>query len=100
MAASAFDGTTLRATKSSQFLNLLLARASTMALARAGPICGSVSGSVAVAVLRLMLLTAAAGGAGIAGFSGVEGVGGKGVVGVGDVENNHVGSDSERYTSV
>src|SRR5882762_3509845 len=42
MAASAFDGTTLRATKSSQFLNLPLTRASTMALARAGPICGSV----------------------------------------------------------
>ena len=71
MAASAFDGTTLRATKSSQFLNLPLARASTMALARAGPICGSVSSSVAVAVLRLILLTTGAVVVGFAGFAGV-----------------------------
>src|SRR5499426_4863712 len=57
MAASAFAGTTFRATKSSQFLNGLLARASTMALARCGPIFGSVSSSVAVAVFRLIFLT-------------------------------------------
>jgi hypothetical protein len=61
----------LRATKSSQFLNLPLARASTMASARAGPICGSVSRSVAVAVLRLILLTTGAGAVGFAGFAGV-----------------------------
>src|SRR5215475_14430404 len=59
MAASAFAGTTFRATKSSQFLNGLLARASTMALARCGPIFGSVSSSVAVAVFRLIFLTTA-----------------------------------------
>ena len=53
MAASAFDGTTLRATKSSQFLNFGFARASTIALARAGPICGRASSSAAVAVFRL-----------------------------------------------
>src|SRR5215470_12604863 len=65
MAASAFAGTTFRATKSSQFLNGPLARASTMALARAGPICGNVSISVAVAVLRLIFLTIGAVAAGV-----------------------------------
>src|SRR5262249_5750889 len=83
MAASAFDGTTLRATKSSQFLNLPLARASTMALARAGPICGSVSSSVAVAVLRLILLTTGAGVVGFAGFAGVVTAGAAGLCGCG-----------------
>src|SRR5712671_5690170 len=83
MAASAFDGTTLRATKSSQFLNLPLTRASTMALARAGPICGSVSSSVAVAVLRLILLTTGAGVVGFAGFAGVVTAGAAGFDGCG-----------------
>src|SRR6188472_4329197 len=46
---------TLRATKSSQFLNFALARASTIALERAGPICGTLSSSATVAVLRLTL---------------------------------------------
>src|SRR5258705_7197552 len=66
MAASAFAGTTFRATKSSQFLNGDLARSSTMALARAAPICGSVSSSVAVAVFRLIFLTIGAVAAGVA----------------------------------
>src|SRR5215468_8408519 len=78
MAASAFDGTTLRVTKSFQSLNLPLARASTMALARAGPICGSVSSSVAVAVLRLILVTT---GAGVAGFAGMVMAGAAGFAG-------------------
>src|SRR5215475_9295342 len=65
MAASAFAGTTFRATKSSQFLNGLLARASTMALARCGPIFGSVSSSVALAVFRLIFLTTGAVAAGV-----------------------------------
>src|SRR6478672_1933449 len=55
MATAASAGTTLRATKSSQFLNFPLARASTMALERAGPICETLSSSAAVAVLRLTL---------------------------------------------
>src|SRR5262249_29358163 len=55
MAAAASAGTTLRATKSFQSLNFALVRASTMALERAGPICGSLSSSAAVAVLRLVL---------------------------------------------
>jgi len=83
IAASAFDGTTLRATKSSQFLNLPLARVSTMALARAGPICGRVSSSVAVAVLRLILLTTGAGVVGFAGFAGVVTAGAAGFDGCG-----------------
>src|SRR5262245_38593326 len=55
MAAAASAGTTLRATKSFQSLNFALPRASMMALERAGPICGSLSSSAAVAVLRLVL---------------------------------------------
>src|SRR3981189_2326304 len=55
MAAAASAGTTLRATKSSQFLNFSLARASTIALERAGPIWDTLSSSAAVAVLRLTL---------------------------------------------
>ena len=55
IAAAASAGTTLRATKSSQFLNFSLARASTIALERAGPICGTLSSSATVAVLRLTL---------------------------------------------
>ena len=75
IAASAFDGTTLRVTKSSQFLNGPFARASTIALARAGPIWGSVSSSVAVAVLRLILRVAGATavGAAAAGAAGLAG---------------------------
>src|SRR4030081_3321936 len=54
-AAVASAGRTLRATKSSQFLNFALARASTITFERAGPICGSLSSSATVAVFRLTL---------------------------------------------
>src|SRR5258707_6068768 len=71
MAAVASAGTTLRATKSSQFLNFALVRASTMALERAGPICGSLSSSAAAAVLRLVLTACGAVAAPVvAGFAG------------------------------
>src|SRR5262245_22317504 len=71
IAAAASAGTTLRATKSSQFLNFALARASMIALERAGPICGSLSSSAAVAVLRLVLATCGAVAAPVvAGFAG------------------------------
>src|SRR5262249_30831210 len=83
IAAAASAGTSLRATKSSQFLNFALARASMIALERAGPICGSLSSSAAVAVLRLVLATCGAvaapvvAGAGVvtagAGFAGCAG---------------------------
>src|SRR5258705_8481520 len=82
MAASAFDGTTLRFTKSSQFLNFSLVRASMIALARTTPICGKPSSSVTVAVLRLTFLTTGvaaadvvdAGAAGLAGVAAGAGV--------------------------
>src|SRR5262249_53679184 len=71
IAAAASAGATLRATKSSQFLNFALARASMIALERAGPICGSLSSSAAVAVLRLVLATCGAVAAPVvAGFAG------------------------------
>src|SRR6516225_7212023 len=71
IAAAASAGTTLRAMKSSQFLNFALARASMIALERAGPICGSLSSSAAVAVLRLVLATCGAVAAPVvAGFAG------------------------------
>src|SRR2546429_5238388 len=71
MAAAASAGTTLRATKSSQFLNFALARASMIALERTGPICGSLSSSAEVAVLRLVLATCGAVAAPVvAGFAG------------------------------
>src|SRR5262249_49409746 len=60
IAAAASAGTTLRATKSSQLLNFSLARASTIALERAGPMCGSLSRSAAAAVFRLVLAAAGA----------------------------------------
>src|SRR5215510_15060658 len=83
MAASTFDGTTFRATKSSQFLNGPLARASTMALARAGPTCGSVSSSVAVAVFKLIFFAigAVATGVGVAGLAGAAAAGAAGCAG-------------------
>src|SRR5262245_38169567 len=57
--------------KLSQFLNFALARASMIALERAGPICGSLSSSAAVAVLRLVLATCGAVAAPVvAGFAG------------------------------
>src|SRR5262249_7776137 len=75
IAAAASAGTTLRAMKLSQFLNFALARASMIALERAGPICGRLSRSAAVAVLRLVLATcgavAAPVGAGLAGAGAV-----------------------------
>src|SRR6266511_681373 len=55
IAAAASAGTTLRATKSSQSLNFAFVRASMIALERVGPMCGSLSSSAAVAVLRLVL---------------------------------------------
>src|SRR5262245_34887193 len=71
IAAAVSAGTTLRATKSSQFLNFALARASMIVLERAGPICGSLSSSAAVAVLRLVLATCGAAAAPVvAGFAG------------------------------
>src|SRR5262249_10607342 len=71
IAAAASAGTTLRAMKSSQFLNFALARASMIALERAGPIWGSLSSSAAVAVLRFVLATCRAGAAAVvAGFAG------------------------------
>src|SRR5712672_884042 len=86
IAVSAFDGTTLRFTKSSQFLNFSLVRASMIALARAGPICGRPSSSAALAVLRLTFLATGvvAAGAAIAGAAGLAGVvAGAGVAGGG-----------------
>src|SRR5262249_18416561 len=77
IAAEASDGMTLRATKSSQFLNLSFARASTIALERAGPMCGSLSSSSLLAVLRLVL--AATGGGGGAPVVAVGGLCGRGV---------------------
>ena len=91
MAASAFAGTTFRATKSSQFLNGDLARASTMALARAAPICGSVSSSVAVAVFRLSFLTIGAVAAKIRSLRKPEPYKGKGVRYVGEVVRKKAG---------
>jgi hypothetical protein len=55
IALIASAGTTLRATKSSQFLNLVF-RASIIALTRAGPTSGSLSSSSAGAVFRLTFL--------------------------------------------
>src|SRR5262245_61510822 len=55
IAAAASADTTLRATKSSQFLNFALARASMIAFEPDGPIFGSLSRSAAGAVLRLTL---------------------------------------------
>ena len=53
IASSAFFGTTLRATKSFQSLKRpFFVRASMIDLARAGPICGSLSSSFSGAVLR------------------------------------------------
>src|SRR5262249_47006007 len=69
--------------KSSQFLNFALARASMIALERAGPICGSLSRSAAVAVLRLVLASCGAVAAPVvAGFAGAGAVtAGAGVAG-------------------
>src|SRR5436190_8772912 len=60
IAAAVSAGTTLRATKSSQSLNFVFARASTMALDCAGVIFGSLSSWATVAVLRLILPVTAA----------------------------------------
>src|SRR5262249_61653274 len=83
IAAAASAGTTLRATKSSQLLNFALARASMMALERAGASFGSLSSSAAVAVLRLVLATCGAVAAPVvAGFRrGGRVAGGPGVLG-------------------
>src|SRR6516225_3871280 len=73
IAAAASAGTTLRATKSSQFLNFALARASMIVLERAGPICGSLSSSTAVAapvVAGFAGAGAVTAGAGLAGCAG------------------------------
>src|SRR5262245_58466297 len=70
MAAAASAGTSLRAMKSSQSLNFAFARASMIALERAGPMCGSLSSSAAVAVLRLVLTAWLAEAPVVAGFAG------------------------------
>src|SRR5262249_35187903 len=71
IAAAASAGAAFCATQTSQFLNFALARASMIALERAGPICGSLSSSAAVAVLRLVLATCGAVAAPVvAGFAG------------------------------
>ena len=97
IAAAASAGTTLRATKSSQFLNFALARASMIVLERAGPICGSLSSSTAVAVLRLVLATCGAVAAPVvAGFAGAGAVtAGAGLAGcAGCVPYAKAGTDS------
>ena len=73
------DGTSLRATKSSQFLNFALARASIMAFDWTGLIFGSFPSSAAVAVLRLILLATGAVAAPV-----VSGLGAAAAGGVGD----------------
>src|SRR3989441_2586022 len=88
---------TLRATKSSQFLNFALARASMIALERTGPIWGSLSSSAAVAVLRLVLATCGAVAAPVvAGFAGAGAVtAGAGFAGcAGCVPRAKAGTDS------
>src|SRR4029450_4481706 len=76
IAAAASAGTTLRATKSSQSLNFAFGRASVVGLGGAGGVCGSLSSSAAVAVLRLVLAACGAVAAPVvAGFAGAPAAG-------------------------